>query len=552
MGAEAEEIAERVLGGGTFSVKKFVECFPVLVEAAGGTEKLRQMALDLAIRGTILPRTKDVDSASMLAQFLPRAVLQETPSTDLPFGIPTAWTWCFLGNLCSDVHYGYTASARPVLRKTRLLRITDIQNDRVDWDSVPGCEIEPAKVPQYLLRHGDLLIARTGGTIGKTYLVQNPTVQAVFASYLIRAAPLSPDISAYLKLFAGTSFYWRQLYAGAAGTGQPNVNATTLKALLLPLPPLAEQKRIVARVDQLMALIDQLEAKQNRRRDLGARFTQASLEALTTAESPQEFTTAWTRIHSNWPTLLDQPDKVADVRRAILKIGVQGRLVPQIEADEPAATLLARIGVQPASPDVDNVGGEFPQGWERVQIGQLAVVKSGATLAPELECASGDWPYLKIADMNLPGNEKEAVLSSRYVRKSDDLRRYLIDPGSIIFPKRGGAIATNKKRMVRQPILVDLNTMAITCPSEMCFEYVYLWFLTIDLAELDNGTSVPQINHKDISPLILPVPPHAEQKRIVAKVEHLMKLCDALEAALRRREDRAAKLTEAVVQEMVA
>ena len=113
----------------------------------------------------------------------------------------------------------------------------------------------------YELHNGDILTARTGGTIGKTYLVKDISTRAVFASYLIRVVP-SPQIKAeYLKLFLESPLYWQQLIEKSSGTGQPNVNSTSLRSLVVSLPSFAEQHRIVAKVDQLMTLCVQLETR---------------------------------------------------------------------------------------------------------------------------------------------------------------------------------------------------------------------------------------------------------------------------------------------------
>jgi len=142
----------------------------------------------------------------------------------------------------------------------RLLRITDIQNNAVEWEAVPGCQIADDDVERYRLAPRDILVARTGGTIGKTFLVEAVPVTAVFASYLIRLQPKLAHEARYIKLFMESPPYWEQLQNGARGGGQPNVNGKTLAAMKVPLPPLAEQRRIVAKVDELMALCDQLEA----------------------------------------------------------------------------------------------------------------------------------------------------------------------------------------------------------------------------------------------------------------------------------------------------
>ena len=162
----------------------------------------------------------------------------------IPFDLPDGWAWCNLQMVTTNIHYGYTASAAPT-GNSKLLRITDIQNNAVNWEDVPFCTVTPNELEGYQLHNRDIMIARTGGTIGKTYIVRNLNETAVFASYLIRAIPVPHINEEYLKIFMESPFYWKQLKDFSSGTGQPNVNGNSLKNLLLPLPPLEEQERIV-------------------------------------------------------------------------------------------------------------------------------------------------------------------------------------------------------------------------------------------------------------------------------------------------------------------
>ena len=168
-----------------------------------------------------------------------------------------------MGLLNDQIHYGYTASAIDSTHGFRLLRITDIQDNKVSWQTVPGCNINPYEAYKYVLHENDILIARTGGTIGKSYQVKNLTVNSIFASYLIRLVPHKLLIPEYIKLFVETPLYWDQLFEKSMGTGQPNVNATSLKDLKTPLPPLLEQKAIVNKIDQLLILCHDLEDQVN-------------------------------------------------------------------------------------------------------------------------------------------------------------------------------------------------------------------------------------------------------------------------------------------------
>jgi type I restriction enzyme S subunit len=187
--------------------------------------------------------------------------LAEITDEEKPFDLPVGWEWVRLGDISSTVQYGYTDSADHNSKEVLFLRITDIQDDAVNWDTVPGCSISIADSESYALQNNDLVIARTGGTIGKSYLVNGLNQQAVFASYLIRIGNLSSTSAEYKKVFLGSKLYWAQLIASSMGTGQPNVNGTALKNLIFSLPPLYEQNRIVTKIDELMTLCDQLKSR---------------------------------------------------------------------------------------------------------------------------------------------------------------------------------------------------------------------------------------------------------------------------------------------------
>ncbi len=150
----------------------------------------------------------------------------------------------------SFINYGYTESASSEPIGPRFLRITDIQDDYVDWDSVPYCKIEQADVGKYRLASGDIVFARTGATTGKSFLVNEPP-DAIFASYLIRLRLLDKSLlPRFVALFFQTAGYWKSIKDGSSGSAQGGFNATKLGALSIPIPPLPEQQRIVAILDE--------------------------------------------------------------------------------------------------------------------------------------------------------------------------------------------------------------------------------------------------------------------------------------------------------------
>ena len=159
-----------------------------------------------------------------------------------------------------------------------------------------------------------------------------------------------------------------------------------------------------------------------------------------------------------------------------------------------------------------------PYAWQQTSIGACCTLKSGTSLPADRENEGGAIPYVKVGDMNYPGNEQYITTSSRFV--SEQTAGTGVFPvGTVVFPKRGGAIGTNKKRLTRIPICADLNVMGVTAGRRLTPQYLMAYFNTVDLGTLNNGSSVPQINNKDIAPLLICIPPMALQEQFAAFVE---------------------------------
>ncbi|MES0489323.1 MAG: restriction endonuclease subunit S, partial [Leptospirales bacterium] len=390
-------------------------------KTAYGIKKLRELILDLAVRGKLVPQDAKDEPASELLKKIeeekerliaegkikkqkPLPVITEE---EKPFALPKGWEWVRLGDISANIHYGYTASADHQSKDVRMLRITDIQNDSVNWETVPGCAIHNENISDYQLENDDILIARTGGTIGKSYLVANINVCSVFASYLIRVQHLKTLYQEFIKVYLGSQIYWKQLYAKSMGTGQPNVNGNALKNLVVPLPPLAEQKRIVAKVDELMALCDKLEEEQTDSVAAHETLVEHLLGTLTCqpcntlpgkVETAKEFQSGWKRIAKNFDTLFTTEHSIDQLKQTILQLAVMGKLVAQDVSDEPASELLAKIEEEkkrlieegkikkqkplPAISEEEKPF-ELPTEWEIARLGKFTVVGTGTTPARE-------------------------------------------------------------------------------------------------------------------------------------------------------------------------
>ena len=221
-------------------------------------KQTRQKILDLAIHGKLVPQNKSDEPASVLLERITRDNPHYEKIEDEPFEIPENWAWCRLRNLSESIQYGYNAPAKDFGR-IKMVRISDIHENEVEWDSVPYCDIDDKEIQTYLLKKNDILFARTGGTVGKSFIVSNLPEDAVYAGYLIRTRYGKNANAQYMKYFMESNLYWEQLRDGCIATAQPNCNGKTLGKMQIPLPPLNEQSRIVAKIEELFSTLDQME-----------------------------------------------------------------------------------------------------------------------------------------------------------------------------------------------------------------------------------------------------------------------------------------------------
>ena len=319
----------------------------------------------------------------------------------------------------------------------RFIQIRDFKSDK-------NLTYIPVSNKNRLCRTDDIFIGRYGASVGQILR----GLKGAYNVALMKTIPNEEFISkGWLFAYLNSSLFQKPLKEVSSRSAQNGFNKDDISSFELPLPPLAEQERIVAKLDAAFAEIDEAE-----------------------------------KIASS----------AADSARQLFK------------------KELSLIFLTSRS------------GWNNTTIVNCCQLKSGNTINKALEKTEGELPYLKVADMNLASNADGVITSSRFVLKADISDKAIIKKGSVIFPKRGGAIATNKKRLTLTDICADLNIMSVYPKASLIPELLYYFFKNIDMAMLGSGSSIPQINNYNIEPLSISYPiDKSEQLNLASRLKDL-------------------------------
>jgi type I restriction enzyme S subunit len=348
--------------------------------------------------------------------------------------------------------------------------------------------------PKKIAEAGDVLIS-VRAPVGPTNLCKE---KSCIGRGLSAFRPNQVTTTKYLFYYMRNIESW--LSSQGTGSTFTAISKTDLENIEILLPHLNEQRRIVAKLEKLLQKVD------------------ACKERL-----------------DKIPTILKR------FRQSILAAACSGRLTADWREQQTEA-LPDRLE--------QSQGGELPPTWKLSVVERLTTIGSGQSSKIIIsKCKTeGEIPWFKVSDMNLEGNEKFMLRSQNYLspREVAVLRIRIFPVGTVIFPKRGGAISTNKKRILTQPSCIDSNTMALT-PHGCSSDYFWMWFCTVDLGRLSDGSNVPQINNPDILPLEVPLPPSAEQQEIVRRVEALFKIADQIEERYKKGRAYIDKLTQSIL-----
>jgi type I restriction enzyme S subunit len=423
--------------------KTFFENFELLADAPNGVQKLRELILNMAIQGKLLPQNLDDKSVYVLLEEIKseknqliqkrKLKLRKISESDdikiLKYKIPSNWCWFILPEV---VFFQEGPGIRNWQFKSHGIKLLNVQNilpnSKVFFensDKYVSEEEVNEKYAHFLIEDGDLLFAASGGSWGKSAWFNNPGYKIMLNTSTIRLRFFSDEFEQnYLKYFLDSSYFKKQMELQLVGM-QPNFGSTHLSRVYIPIPPLEEQKRIVNKVYQLMALCDELEACQQKKHEQRIHLNNAALDKLLTALTPDEFAQHWQRICDNFDLLYDVPETVGQLRQAILQLAVQGKLVAQDEGDEPAAVLLGEIKnekeqmikekkiskVKLFPPIKENeISYKLPDKWMWVRLGDALLKITDGTHHSPPNGPKGDFKYITAKNIK----SKQAVSKLKF------------------------------------------------------------------------------------------------------------------------------------------
>ena len=570
-----------------------IENFERISEAPDAVPRLRRFILDLAVRGKLVEQDpKDEPAAELLGRIRAEKVRlvkdgkgrKDKPSVpllddDLPFSIPAGWQWSQLATIG-------LVSPRNDADGALLASFVPMTLIPAEYGSSNSHEVRPwheIKSGYTHFAEGDVGLAKITPCFenGKSTIFRGLTGgigAGTTELHIVRPLLINAD---YVLLFLKCPHFIETGIPRMTGTaGQKRVSAEYFAYSPFPLPPLAEQRRIVAKVNELMELCDRLETAQAERESRRDRLAAASLNRLNNGADAESFR-EHARFHlRHLPRLTSRPEHIQQLRQTILNLAVIGKLIPQDPNDEPASELLKQIQaenarlvkegtikrLQPVLPiDVAEISSAVPDGWQWVRVSDLLLGDSQNGYSKKPDDALDGIPILRISAGTV---RKDGIVAEEEHKliggvSATQQEQYQLQPGDLLACRFNG----NRRFVGRLSLYLGYLGIKPIYPDKLIRLRLLSQFVLPGLVRCFTESSAIRrdiesycattvgnwgISASNLKDVKIPLPPIAEQHRIVAKVDELMALCDHLEAQLCTTEADSRRLLEAVLHEAVA
>lgn len=552
-----------------------------------GVKKLRELILELAVRGKLVHQNPNEEPAILLAEkiaaeratLMQAGAIKKSPKLpqiapeEIPFDIPSGWHWVRLGELVKKIGSGATPRGGKnayVQSGIPFLRSQNIWNDGLNLQDV--AYIPPKTHERMANTHvfpNDILLNITGASLGRCTVVPTELEMANVSQHVTIIRTIDPLNRSYLHYLILSPYVQSLVWGRQVGMAREGLSKKVLEQFEIPLPPLEEQHRIVQKVDEFMALCDRLEQQTSDQLEAHETLVDTLLSTLTQSENATELADNWARLAAHFDTLFTTEQSIDKLKQTILQLAVMGRLVEPDAGDEPAAEVVKRahekkaqllsdklIKKQKELPDITEPEKPFsiPPLWAFARLDDICTEVTSGSTPPKSEFSeTSGIPYLKVYNIRsqrVDFDYKSQFVTENYHRTT--LKRSQLLPGDVVMnivgpPLGKTAIIPNdhpewncNQAIVRfRPIEIELNQ----------FIHLYLkagmFLKTIELIGTAGQDNISVTKSRSI---VIPLPPKAEQHRIVQKVDELMALCDQLKERLNQASETRNQLAEAVVE----
>lgn len=543
-----------------------------------GIKKLRELILELAVRGKLVPQNSSDEPASVLLERIAAEkaklikegkVKKSKPLPDIDedeklFELPQGWDWCRLQEIGHDWGQKKPDSSFTYIDVGSINKELGLIGEA----SVLNAEEAPSRARK-LVKKGTVIYSTVRPYLLNIAVVDQEFVPEPIASTAFAIIhPLKGMCSSFIYRYLRSPGFVSYVESCQTGVAYPAINDKQFFMGLIPVPPANEQQRIIAKVDELMLLCDQLEQQTETSIDAHVTLVEVLLATLTDSANANELAQNWARVSEHFATLFTTEQSIEALKQTLLQLAVMGKLVPQDPNDEPAAVLLEKIAAEKAQlikdkkikkekplPPIgdDEKPFELPVGWEWVRLANVSTVGTGGTPS---RAVSGYWESKDISWVT-SGETSESFIFETKEKVSNlavqETNVSVYPPGTLIIAMYG----QGKTRGQVSELMIDAGTnqacaaIRLIQPDVKHRSYIKMFFLKSydEIRSHAAGGAQPNLNVGKISSTVIPLPPLTEQHRIVTKIDELMEICDQLKTNLQQSQETQVHLTDALIDQ---
>jgi type I restriction enzyme S subunit len=551
--------------------------FDTALESPDGIKKLRELILTLAMQGKLVKQDpKDQPASELLkeiqaekerlvksGEFKKQNPVSSIKIEMIPYKTPISWQWIRLAEICTQITDGTHLTPSYIDSGIPFLSVKNLSSGVIDFSDTKfvsvseHIELSKRCKPEM----NDILLTKIG-TTGIAVRVNTDKEFSIFVSVALIKFINTKVYPQFLEMLINSPLVKKYSKDGTEGVGNKNLVLRKIREYLIPLPPLAEQKSIVAKIDELMALCDRLEAQRNARNDKRLASHTAAINRLLTAADTNDFDSAWQLITCHFDPLYSVIENVAELKKAILTLAMQGKLVKQDPKDQPASELrkeiqaekerLIKEGKIKKQKELlpikqEEVLYEVPDGWEWVRFGEIAQHNSGKTLDSG---RNRGVPRDYITTSNLYWGRFVLDNVRQMLIQDEELEKCTAKHGDLLICE-GGEAGRAAVWMLDYDVCFQnhVHRARFFMDVEPFFSYRFFEKInaTGEINQYRKGVGISNMSSKALSSILFPLPPLAEQKRIVAKIDELMELCNKLEKQIDQATEKRTALFDAVL-----